>query len=133
MKFKHLLILAVAFVLVAFGTSCSKPSENKIIGKWQIASMQYRDSDDPEWEYELPEADEIVTAEFRSDNFCAIYFNGELEDLVAWSYDKSSGKIIFDYDIFEVTKCTSKEMIWYYKESDEDEWEEMQINWKKVK
>ena len=133
MKFKHFLVFTVIFALVALGTSCSKPSEKKIIGKWQVVSEQYRDNDYPEWEYDYPDPDEIYVFEFKSQGILDVYYNGILVDTESWAYDKSNEKIIVDGDAFNVVKCTSKEMVWSYKESWDDEWYEEQINLKKVK
>lgn len=133
MKFKHFLVFTVVFALVALGTSCSKPSEKKIIGKWQVVSEQYRDNDFPDWEYEYPDADEVLVFEFKAKGILNIYYNGILDDTETWSYDKSNEKIIIDGDAFDIVKCTSNEMSWSYKESWDDEWYEEQINLKKVK
>lgn len=133
MKLKHLLIFAVVFALVALGTSCSKPSEKKIIGKWQLVSEQYRDNEDPEWEFDYPDADEIVVYEFAKDGICNLYYNGIQVDRGTWIYDKSNEKIIVDGESADVIKCTSDEMVWSYKETWDDEWYEEQINFKRVK
>ena len=128
-----LLIFAVVFAVVALGTSCSKPSEKKIIGKWQLVSEQYRDSYDPEWDIDYYN-DEVIIAEFKSDGTCNIYEDGELDDVVTWSFDKSNQKIIFYGESFDISFPNSKEMVWNYKYTWSDgDWEEEQMNWKKVK
>ena len=133
MKFKHFLVFTVVFALVALGTSCSKPSEKKLTGKWQLVSEQYRDSDDPEWEIDYPDPDEVIVYEFVKDGICYVYYNGVKVDSGTWIYDKSTEKIIVDGEAFDVIKCTAKEMVWSYKETWGDEWYEDQINFKKTK
>lgn len=134
MKFKHFLVFTVVFALVALGTSCSKPSKNKIVGKWQFVSEQYRDSDDPEWDFDYPDPDEVLVYEFVKDGTCYVYYNGIQEGRSTWTYDKSTEKIIVDGETFDVIKCTSSEMVWNYKKIwDDDDWYEEQFNFKKVK
>jgi hypothetical protein len=133
MKLKHLLIFAVVFALVALGTSCSKTSEKKIVGKWQLVSEQYRDNEDPEWEFDYPDPDEIVIYEFVKGGNCNVYYNGTLVDGGTWIYDKSTEKIIVDGEAADIIKCTANEMVWCYKETWGDEWYEEQMNFKRVK
>ncbi|MCR4826274.1 MAG: lipocalin family protein [Bacteroidales bacterium] len=133
MKLKHLLIFAVVFALVALGTSCSKPSEKKIVGKWQLVSEQYRDNEDPEWEFDYPDPDEIYVYEFVKDGTCNLYYNGAQVERTTWIYDKSNEKIFVDGDAADVIKCTAKEMVLGFKETWGDEWSEEQINFKRVK
>lgn len=134
MKFKHFLVFTVVFALVALCTSCNKPSENKIIGKWQVVSLQERDSDDPdEWEIETPDADEILIMEFRSDGKCFSYEDGELEGSGTWSYDKDNQKLTINNISFDIIKFSSKEMTIGYKQSYAEYWVEIQTNLKKVK
>ena len=133
MKLKHLLIFTVVFALVALGTSCSKASEKKITGKWQLVSEQYRDNEDPEWDFDYPDADEVYIYEFVKDGNCYMYYNGIQVDSGTWIYDKSNEKIIIDGESADVIKCTSTEMVWGFKETWGDEWYEEQINFKRVK
>ncbi|MBR4647992.1 MAG: lipocalin family protein [Bacteroidales bacterium] len=133
MKLKHLLIFTVVFALVALGTSCSKASEKKITGKWQLVSEQYRDNEDPEWDFDYPDADEVYIYEFVKDGNCYMYYNGRQVDSGTWIYDKSTEKIIVDGESADVIKCTSTEMVWGFKETWGDEWYEEQINFKRVK
>lgn len=133
MKLKHLFIFTVVFALVALGTSCSKPSKNKITGKWQLVSEQYRDNEDPEWDIEYADANEVVVYEFVKDGTCNVYYNGEKMDTGMWTYDKTNEKIIVDGEAFDVVKCTANEMVWGWKETYGDEWYEEQLNFKKAK
>ena len=134
MKFKHFLVFTVVFVLVALGTSCSKTSEKKICGKWQLVSAQYHDSDDPEWDIDYPDPDEVWILELKKDNTYAYYENGVLEDTGSWMYDKSTENILIFGTSWIVKKCTSSETVWDYKYAwNGDTWEEVQWNFKKVK
>jgi hypothetical protein len=134
MKSKHFLVFAVVFALVALGTtSCSKPSEKRIIGKWQIISEQHRDSYNPEWVFDEWGPVNVIVYEFVKDGISNVYYNETLDYTSTWSYDKSADKILYDGNYYDVIECTSSEMVWHYKDIREDEWIEGQINFKKVK
>ena len=133
MKFKHLLVFTVVFALVALGTSCSKPTEKKIIGKWQVVSEQERDSYDPEWDIDYSDPDEVYIYEFQSKGVCSLYYNNVLLANRNWSYDKATEKLIIGNESFDVITCTSKELTLGYKEVDDNYWYEGQVNFKKVK
>ena len=134
MKFKHFLVFTVVFALVALGTSCSKPSEKKLCGKWQLVSEQYRDNYDPGWDIDYADPDELLVFEFKKDNTYCLYYNGVSYDNGSWMYDKSTEKIYIDGEAWDVTKCTSSELVLSMKETYSDgDWEEEQLNFKKVK
>ena len=132
MRFKHLLVFTVVFALVALGTSCSKPTEKKIVGKWQLVSDKDWSSSYPVWD-EYIDPDDFITAEFRNDGSCYIYEDGELDDIVTWAYDKSTEKIYWYGDSFDFDSFSPKEMVWHLKEVDGSWSYEEIITWKKIK
>ena len=135
MKFKHFLVFTVVFALVALGTSCSKPSEKKLFGKWQLVCHHYRDSDDPEWwEIQHFDSDEFCW-ELKEDHTYSISLNGEVQNNGSWMYDKSTEKLYLDgEECCDVTECTASEMVWNSKEVHDDGfWAEQQWDFKKVK
>ena len=120
----------MAFALVAMGISCSKPSQKRIAGKWQLVSDKDWSSNYPTWD-EYIDADDYIVAEFRSDGTCIIFYNGEQDDVVTWAYDKSTEKIYFGGDSFDLDSFSSKEMVWKLKETDGDWSYEEILTWKR--
>ena len=134
MKFKNLLIYSIVFALVAVGTSCSKPSEKNIIGKWQLVSFQYHDITNPEWR-EFVEPNETIIGEFKSDGKVDVYKDGVLDYTTIWSY--IDGVIMFDHFNYNMEEYSSKKMVWFDRESNtyngEESWFEERRVWEKAK
>ena len=134
MKNKHLLALTLAFAMVLLGTSCSKPSEKNIVGKWQLVSFQYRDNTNTEWR-EFVEPNETIVGEFHNDGTVTVYKNGAVDYKTIWSYN--DGVVMFDHFDYEMEEFSSKKMAWIIKKSnnvsDESPWFEERRVWEKSK
>jgi len=132
MKFRHFLIFSVVFALVAIGTSCTKPTTKNIVGKWQLTSSLYCDSDDPEWDEEV-ENDEVVIGDFREDGKCVLSENGREYGIVHWSLDEKNQTITFDGLTYNIKSFSTSQMVWHNRLAIDDEWMELQMTWKKSK
>lgn len=134
MKNKHFFAFAVVIALVLIGASCSKPSENNIVGKWQLVSYQYRDSSNTEWR-EFVESNETIVGEFHNDGKVIVFKNGKLDYETIWSYN--DGVIMFDHFDYNMEEFSSKKMVWVIKKSDnlsdDDPWFEERRIWEKTK
>ena len=131
MKFKHLFVFTVVFALVALATSCSKPSESKIVGKWEAVSIQERSSVHPEWESMGIKPNTYL--EFRSDGTYSSYENGELDDSGIWSYNKDKNQLVIDGMPFDIISFSSTQMVLNVKSTFEDKWWETETTLKKMK
>jgi len=124
----------VAIALAVVGTSCSKPSEKNIVGKWQMVSFQYRDNTNLDWR-EFVEPNETIIGEFHNDGSVIVYKNGVMDYKTIWSYN--DGVVMFDHFDFEMEEFSSKKMSWIIKKSndvsDESPWFEERRVWEKSK
>ena len=113
MKLRHLLVFTLIAALFTLGTSCNKPAEKKIYGKWQLTSTQYRDVDEPEWEEYIDEyGSNTVIGNFMDDGTCLMSY-GTYEETVNWTYDANLKTIAFDGDVYQMESLSNKEMVWF--------------------
>ena len=131
MKFKHLFVFTVVFALVTLATSCSKPSEGKIVGKWEAVSLKEHSSIHPEWESMSIKPNSYL--EFRSDGTYSAYENGELDESGIWSYNKDNNQLVIDGQPFDITSFSSTQMVLNVKVTYGNEWIETETTLKKMK
>ena len=131
MKFKHLFVFTVVFAIVALASSCSKPSESKIVGKWEPISLQERSSMHPEWESMGIKPNSYL--EFRSDGTFSSYENGELDDSGIWSYNKDNNQLVIDGKPFDILSFSSTQMVLNAKVTYGQDWIESEATLKKMK
>ena len=89
--------------------SCTKVSENFIIGTWNILSNQRNDYDEDGW-YELMFDDEKGTITFNSDGSFFIRYSDGYNDQGVWSYIESRGQLRLFGMIWDVSRPANKEM-----------------------
>lgn len=134
MKFKHFFVLAVAFALVALGTSCNKPSENKILGKWRTTGIETCNSINPDvWVEETLPADEVNIIEFRSNGTCLYYNEDGQQETGAWSYDKDSQQLTINGKTGDIIEFTSNQMKLEFKLTAGENWIKTRTTMKKIK
>jgi hypothetical protein len=134
MKFKHFFVLAVAFALVALGTSCNKPSENKILGKWRTTGIETCNSINPDvWVEETLRADEVNIIEFRSNGTCISYNEDGQQETGAWSYDKDSQQLTINGATFDIIAFSSQKMELEYKYTNGELWVKTRTTMNKIK
>ena len=132
MKYKHYVVFTVLFAFVALGISCSKPSEKKIFGTWQLTKEEHRDSDNSQWTFKDLVNDSFFYY-FRINGTCVTNEGKECW----WSLDNNGQTIIFDGIPYDIEEFSSKKMVWHYNGkphlSESSEWYEERLTWEKPK
>jgi len=124
MKFRLLLIITFCFSMIALETSCTRTSENKVVGKWKMTEWQWRQASFQDW---IERLDDDYVFEFRDDNTMLLYYEGMPSIPVGWTYDPPEeiddipiihvpalrAFLELCFNSYKVTTLSSNEMIWW--------------------
>lgn len=138
MKIRHLFVFVMVLVLATIATSCDKDkaTAKKIVGKWELSQVTYRDADHDDWT-DTTITDDKISMEFCSDNTYTQYINDVAESTGRWDY--AGGDLYFHNETtnitFHVESCSKTSMEWFFRSEKWHEgekiWREELWEWKK--
>ena len=123
-KKRFSIIVAIFAGMMLLFNSCTKVSENFIIGEWEVISMQAIDYDDGGGWSEFMIPGEEITITFHSyGTYTYLYvYNGDREyDQGTWSYLEGLQQLKFNGYLFDVYRHKNKEMELRYEQPDHAE------------